>query len=55
MASFYKRKNKNGTTVIRIKGYPTVCKTDHRKQELLDWAQRYREEDQKRSVQLRPI
>jgi len=43
MASFYKRKNKNCTTVwravIRIKGYPTVCKTDHRKQELLDWAQ----------------
>lgn len=43
MASFYKRKNKNGTTVwravIRIKGYPTVCKTDQRKQELLDWAQ----------------
>ena len=43
MASIYKRKNKNGTTVwravIRIKGYPTLCKTGERKQELLDWAQ----------------
>ncbi|NGX46566.1 MAG: hypothetical protein K940chlam2_01759, partial [Chlamydiae bacterium] len=43
MASFYKRKNKNGITVwravIRIKGYPTVCKTLNRKQEAEDWAQ----------------
>jgi len=43
MASFYKRKNNNGTTVwravIRIKGYPTVCNSFERKQEAEDWAQ----------------
>ena len=43
MTSFYKRKNKNGSyvwrAVIRIKGYPTLCKTAARKQELLDWVQ----------------
>jgi len=42
MASLYKRKNKNGTTVwravIRIKGYPSVCKHFEYKQEGLDWA-----------------
>jgi len=49
MASFYKRKNKNGITawraVIRIKGYPTVCKTFERKQEAEDWA-----EDKEREI-----
>ena len=42
MASIYKRKNQNGTTVwrvvIRIKGYPTVCNRFERKQEAEDWA-----------------
>lgn len=42
MASLYKRKNKNGTTVwravIRIKGYPSVCNHFERKQEAEDWA-----------------
>lgn len=46
MASIYKRKDTDGKkgkpswrAVIRIKGYPTVCKTSERKQELIDWAQ----------------
>ncbi len=43
MASIFKRKNGNGTTVwravIRIKGYPTVCNHFERKQEADDWAQ----------------
>jgi integrase len=43
MASIYKRKNANGTTVwravIRIKGYPTACRHDERKQVVVDWAQ----------------
>ena len=43
MASLYKRKNKNGTTVwravIRIKGYPSVCNHFERKQAAEDWAQ----------------
>jgi integrase len=43
MASIYKRKNDNGTTVwraiVRIKGYPTVCNHFERKQEAEDWAQ----------------
>lgn len=42
MASIYKRKNENGTSVwravIRIKGYPTVCNHFDRKQEADDWA-----------------
>jgi len=42
MASFQKRKNKNGTihwrAVIRLKGYPTVCNHFDRKQEAEDWA-----------------
>lgn len=42
MASIYKRKNGNGTSVwravIRIKGYPTVCNHFERKQEAEDWA-----------------
>ena len=42
MASIYKRKNKDGTTVwravVRIKGYPTVCYHCERKQEAEDWA-----------------
>ena len=41
MASIYKRKNANGTSVwravIRIKGYPTVCNHFDRKQEAGDW------------------
>ncbi len=41
MASIYKRKNENGTSVwravIRIKGYPTVCNHFERKQEADDW------------------
>ncbi|HEY2811003.1 MAG TPA: hypothetical protein VGJ00_06415 [Rhabdochlamydiaceae bacterium] len=40
MASIYKRKNANGTTVwravIRIKGYPTVCIHRERKKEAED-------------------
>ncbi len=43
MASIYKRKNDDGTTVwravVRIKGYPTVCNHFERKQEAEDWAQ----------------
>jgi integrase len=44
MASIYKRKSKDGKSftwrvVIRIKGYPTICKTCSRKQEAEDWAQ----------------
>jgi hypothetical protein len=43
MASIYKRKNENGTTVwravVRIKGYPSVCTHWERKQEAEDWAQ----------------
>lgn len=45
MATFYKRKSKDGSrilgwkAVVRIKGYPTVCKLGDRKQELIDWAQ----------------
>lgn len=42
MASIYKRKNANGTTVwravVRIKGYPSVCSHWDRKQEAEDWA-----------------
>lgn len=42
MASIYKRKNEDGTTVwravIRIKGYPTVCNHFERKQEADDWS-----------------
>lgn len=42
MASIYKRKNENGTTVwravVRIKGYPTVCYHCDRKQAAEDWA-----------------
>jgi hypothetical protein len=37
MASIYKRKNDNGTTVwravVRIKGYPSICNHFERKQE----------------------
>lgn len=44
MASIYKRKDKEGKTVgwravVRIKGYPIVCKQWDRKQEAEDWAQ----------------
>lgn len=42
MASITKRKNKSGTirwhAIIRLKGYPTVCKHFDRKQEADDWA-----------------
>lgn len=42
MASIFKRKNENGTTVwravVRIKGYPTVCNHFDRKQEAEDWS-----------------
>lgn len=42
MASIYKRKNENGTTVwravVRIKGYPSICSHWDRKQEADDWA-----------------
>lgn len=42
MASIYKRKNQDGTSVwraiVRIKGYPTVCNHFERKQEADDWA-----------------
>src|SRR3989442_556293 len=42
MASIFKRKNEDGTTVwravVRIKGYPTVCNHFSRKQESDDWA-----------------
>jgi integrase len=42
MASIYKRKNDNGTTVwravIRIKGYPSISNHFERKQEADDWA-----------------
>jgi integrase len=41
MASIYKRKNENGTTVwravIRIKGYPSISNHFERKQEAEDW------------------
>lgn len=41
MASIFKRKNANGTTVwravVRIKGYPSVCNHFERKQEAEDW------------------
>ncbi len=44
MASIYKRKSKDGKSVVwravvRIKGYPTVCDTFERKQMAEDWAQ----------------
>ncbi len=43
MAAIYKRKLKGGKhctwrAVIRIPGFPTVCKTFERKQEAEDWA-----------------
>lgn len=42
MASIYKRKNANGTTVwravVRIDGYPAVCSHWDREQEAEDWA-----------------
>lgn len=43
MASIYKRKDKKGKTigwraVVRMKGYPTVCKQCDRQQEAEDWA-----------------
>lgn len=43
MASIYKRKDKDGKTVgwravVRIKGYPTVCRQYERKEEAKDWA-----------------
>ncbi len=41
MASIYKRKNQNGTTVwravVRVKGHPTICNHFDRKQEAEDW------------------
>ena len=43
MACIVKRKNKDGSNswrvIIRLKSYPTVCKTFDRKQEAEDWAQ----------------
>ncbi len=43
MASIYKRKNEDGTSVwravVRKKDYPTVCSHWDRKQEAEDWAQ----------------
>lgn len=43
MASIYKRKNENGSSVwravVRIKGYPSVCNHFERKQEAEDWSQ----------------
>ena len=44
MASIFKRKSKDNKSftwraVVRIKGYPTACKTFERKQEAEDWAQ----------------
>jgi len=43
MASIYKRENKEGKVigwraVVRIKGYPTICKQFDRKQEAIDWS-----------------
>lgn len=43
MASIYKRKDKKGKTigwraVVRMKGYPTVCKQCDRQQEAIDWS-----------------
>ena len=43
MASIYKRKLKNSKSfhwraVVRLNGYPTICKTLDRKQEAEDWA-----------------
>lgn len=43
MASIYKRKDKQGKTigwraVVRMKGYPTVCKQCDRQKEAEDWA-----------------
>ena len=43
MASIYKRKDKQGRTigwraVVRMKGYPTVCKQCDRQKEAEDWA-----------------
>lgn len=38
MASIYKRKEGGWRAVIRMQGYPTVCKTFERKQEADDWA-----------------
>ncbi len=38
MASIYKRKEGGWRAVIRMQGYPTVCKTFERKQEAGDWA-----------------
>jgi integrase len=43
MASIYKRKDKKGKTigwraVVRMKGYPTVCKQCDRQKEAEDWA-----------------
>ena len=43
MASIYKRKDKTGKTigwraVVRMKGYPTVCKQCDRQKEAEDWA-----------------
>jgi hypothetical protein len=40
--SVYKRKDRNGKVVgwravVRIKGYPTVCKQFERKEEAADW------------------
>ena len=40
--SIYKRKDRNGKVtgwrvVIRLKGYPTVCKECERKEEAIDW------------------
>lgn len=37
MASIYKR-NKKWRVVIRMQGYPTICKTFDRKEEAQDWA-----------------
>jgi hypothetical protein len=42
MASIFKRKSKDGKSftwraVVRINGYPTICKTFERKQEAEDW------------------
>src|SRR3990167_7634096 len=44
MASIFKRKLRgeksfSWRTVVRIKGYPTICETFQRKQEAEDWAQ----------------
>ena len=55
--SVYKRKDRNGKVtgwraVVRMKGYPTVCKEFERKQEADDWKIACHKKNQSRPISI---